>query len=520
MYVMGTPTQLRVVRFLITETGTYNPMFRRAYHTQMDAGTLSSIENKVANSSRITPQMLGGLADRFILPSASVEQTTLPNNTVVSQQIVIPHGWNERRLRFMMEVETSFAAGGRITELIQGYTDHLGVTHNGIIDPNMEFHINSILKIRKQTENTPFGAKSIFNIVDASHVLVDNSSPQLYNPTVTEKMRPEDIFAAMDRKTFNEIGSFIDQRTVLNGIPVLSPRSNGIPTNYLSTIMEGYQNALIDPFNAAGVEKDILGAARGYTGTESIQSDAFIKAISNVKHVPVTSSFTFKNMFDLDPNIQHVTKYTKTVAPTITTQSNFVGLGNIKPWEMQHDATMGMSQSWENPDGATHSAVILGNSVPGLLMDLGLTGIYFTSTNRDLGDFSVPAGMMNTKIGNWESFSEFDMSNNLKIFKTRLEREILNGLTYGNQLDYWIEMHVDLLGETWIRISISGGPIITYNQPSFADALAVPVLTQNRQAVAEMVNDMDMFLHTVIKHNEYSKEPQMSGMGSSGMPFI
>lgn len=520
MQVIGIPTRLRVVRFLITETGTYNPMYRRAYHTSMDAGTLSSIEEKVANAKRITPQMLGGLADRFILPSAAAEQIALPNGRTAPRQIVIPQGWNERRLRFMLEVETDFGTGGRITELIQGYTDHLGVTHNGIIDPNMEFHVNSILKIRKQTDNTPWGPKSIFNVVDAAHVLVDNNSQQLYNPDVTERMRPEDVFAAMDRKVYNQIGSFIDERTVLNSVPVLSPRNNGIPTNYLSTIMEGYQNALIDPSNSAGVQSDIFSAARGFTGAGSIQMDAFIKAISSVRHMPAASSFTFKNLFDLDPNIQHVTKYTKTVAPSITVQSNFGGLNQAKPWDMLHDASLGMTQSWENPDGATHAAVILGNSVPGLLMDLGLTGIYFTSTNRDLGDMTVPAGMMNTKIGNWESFSDFDMTNHLRTFVARLEREVLLGLTYNNQLDYWVEMHVDLLGETWIRVSVSGGPIIAYNQPSFADALAVPVLTQNRQAVTDMVNDVDLFLNAVIKQDPYGNEGSSHSNNQYGKPII
>ena len=155
MNILGVQTKLRVVRFLITETGTYNPMYRRSYHTEMQAGTLSAIEEKVANAKRITPQMLGGLADRFILPTAAVEQMALPNGGTAPRQIVIPHGWNERRLRFMLEVETDFGTGGRITEMIQGYTDHLGVTHNGVIDPNMEFHVNSVLKIRKQTDNTP-----------------------------------------------------------------------------------------------------------------------------------------------------------------------------------------------------------------------------------------------------------------------------------------------------------------------------------------------------------------------------
>ncbi len=512
MQMMGMATQIRVLRFLITETGTYNPMYRRSYHTEMDAGTLMAIEEKVSNAKRITPQMLGGLADRFVLPSAAPEQMQLGDGRQVSRQLIIPGmPWNERRLRFMLEVETDYGVGGRITEIVQGYSDHLGVTNTGVIDPNMEFYVNSVLKVRKQTENTPFGAKSIFNVTEAAHVLMNpNQSGQLYNTDVTERMRPEDIFAAMDRQAYNNIGSFIDERTVQGAVPVLSPRKNGIPTNYLSQIMEGYQNAIIDPSNNAGNSMDYLSAARGYAASEPIQHDAFMKAIANIRKVPISNSFTFKDLFSLDPNIQHHTKYARTVAPQITVQSNFVGLSQANPWDMPHQAGNSGVQSWEASDGATHAAVILGNSVPGLLMDLALTGIHFTSTNRNLGDMSIPSGGMNTKVGNWESFSDFDMTNHIRAFISRFEREIMYGISSFNQMDYWVEMKVDLLGETWIKISINNGPFIWYNQPSFADALAVPVLTQDRQAVSNVVNDFDMFLTQVIKKDDYA-----SNSGSS-----
>lgn len=492
MNFIGIPTQIRVVKFLITETGTYNPMFRRAYRTEMEASTLNAIQEKVSNSNHITPQMLGGLADRFVMPSAAPEL----DGTGRSRQILIPQGWGEQRLRFLLEVETSFGTGGTITEIVQGYTDHLGVSYSGVINPQMEFHVNSVLKIRKQVENTPFGAKSFFNVVDSAHVLVDNQSQQLYNPDITERMRPEDIFSAMSRRTYNNIGSFIDERTVHGAVPVLSNRKNGIPTNYLSEIMEGYQNALIDPSDSSGNPAEHYSKARAFAASPSIQVDAFIKAISNIRQVPAASVFSFADLVKLDPNTQRNTKYAKAGTPTINVQSN-ISMGTAQPWDVPHQA--GMTETWENPNQATHAAVVLSNSVPALLMELALTGIHFQSTNRNLGTVMMQGGQITTTVGNWESFSDFDMTNHLRTFVARFEREVMPGLTFCNQMDYWLEMRADLLGETWIKISIGGSPMVVFAQPSFADALAVPVLTNNRQAVSGVVEDFSMFLDTVIQ---------------------
>lgn len=502
MEFLGMQTGIRVKKFLITETGTYNPMFRRSYHTEMDASTLGAIQEKVNASTHITPQMLGGLADRFVLPSAMPEfdQYNRP------RQIQIAGGWGECRLRFQLEVETVFATGGSITEIVQGYTNYHGASATGQIDPNMEFQINSVLKIRQQNVNTPFGMKSQFNVIDSAHVLVDNAIPSLYATDVTERMRPEDVFSAMSRQTYANIGSFVDERTVHNGIPVLSNRKNGIPTNYLADIMEGFQNALIDPTDSTGNPSEHLSKARAFAASPSIQMDAFIKAISNAKHVPVTSSFTFADLASLDPNVTNCTKYIKVGVPTITVASNFGGLSNAQPWDQMHQA--GTSQTWENPDSATHMAVVLANSVPALLMELALTGIHFQSTNRNLGSVLQQGGQMLTTVGNWESFSNFDMTNHLRTFVTRFEREIMYGLTFMNQMDYMIEMRADLLGETWIKVSVNGGPVVWYNQPSFADALAVPVLSNNRQQVTDVVNDMSTFLNAVIETDRFGMHGQ------------
>jgi hypothetical protein len=425
------------------------------------------------------------------------------------------NGWGQARIRFMMEVVTNFGTGGSVTEIIQGYSDYNGVTTSGLVDPQMEFHINSILKIRHQVTNTPFGVKSIFNVVDAAHVLVDNiGSQQLYQQEYTERMRPEDMFTAIQRKTFDSLGTVVDNRTVHNSVPVLSRRKNSIPTCYLSDMMEGFQNTRNDPTNSAGDSMDIFGAAKGYVQSESIHLDAFVKAISNIRRVPISSSFTFSDLVKLDPNVPNTTKYAVKTAPRVTVQSNFGGLSNTELWNAGTHET-GMSASWENGDLGTHFASVLANAVPALMMELALTGMHFSSTNRVQNGFIGMGGSgVTTVIANYNSFSNMDMTNHLKTFVSRLEHEILYGLTYSNQIDFEIEMYADLIGDTWIKVSVQNHPMVVYNQPSFADALIVPILSSNHNQVVSMAEDIDSFLHSVLPSHEYG-----GGMDNFGSAF-
>lgn len=492
--VVGIPTSIRILKFLITESGVYNPMYRRSYQTEMDAGTLGAIQEKVATSSKITPQMLGGMAGRFIMPSAAPEQMSV-NGHNVARQIMIPGGWDDRRLRFQMVVETTFSPGGTITEHIQGWTDRLGVSHTGNVEPQMEFFINSILKVRKQIDNTPFGAINRFNVVDATHVLVDNNNTQIYNPDMAERLRPEDVFSALLRETYNNVGSFRDVRTAHTATPVLANRKDGIPTNYLSDLMFGYQSAVIDPTDSTGESSEHYNKAKGIIAAPSIQMDAFISAISNLRRQPAANSFTFADLVRLDPNVAQVTKYSRAGIPQISTQASMVA----------------DSQKWDTVSLSTQAAVLLANAVPALLMELGFTGINFSSTNRNLSTFVTPGGYITTMIGEYLSFSNIDMTNHLNTFKHRLEHEIIPGLTMYNQLEYMLEMHVDLLGDTRIKIAIAGEDPATYFQPSFADALAVPTLTNDVNRVHDIVDDIGLFLNAVI--------PTDSGNGGNNGGF-
>lgn len=483
---VGIGQSIRIMKFIIMETGTYNPQWRRSYQTNLDAGNLSAIRQRVAGSPTFSPSLLGGLADNFIIPSGTPEK-----------QILIPNDWGQKRLRFMMQVQTNFTTGGCVIEVIQGYTDYPNISMSGHIDPNMEFYINSIIKLREITENTGIGIRKFTNVAESSHILVNNNFTGIYDNRLDDRMRPEDVFATMSRNILTGLGTIIDTTTTQSNVPVFSNRKNCIPTNFVSDIMSGYQGAAMN--NAGSLERsnsEFFGEARGNVSASSIMHDAFIRAISAIQGVPTTSHFKFGDLVRLDPDTQRNTK--------VIVQANITRMHSVV--DNMHVA--GMTSDWGKADNETLCANILANAVPALMMELGITGIYFKSSNRDFGC------NVSTFILNSEAFVNMDITQNLIAFKMRLEREVLLGISHNNQMDFAIEMKADLLGETWIKISMNGQPSIDYVQPSFADALTVPILSNNRDATQQLAADMELFLSNIIDTDPYGLSQQSNQAGT------
>jgi len=58
-------------------------------------------------------------------------------------------------------------------------------------------------------------------------------------------------------------------------------------------------------------------------------------------------------------------------------------------------------------------------------------------------------------------------------------------------------MHVDLLGDTRIRLQWEGYDCGEFVTPSFADALMVPVLTADNHRAATVASDFSLLYHNV-----------------------
>jgi hypothetical protein len=500
-------TRIHVSRLFLMETGRYDNQFRRPYQTSLQGNTLNAITEIVGGSRKFTASQLAGVANQIIQPSATPENT-----------IGITGGWDERRLRFMMEVTCKQVAGGDIIITVLGYTSHKGViVHSQALDPQMEFYINSIISIRRTIERTPLGNNVYSNIIDNSHVIVDPGYSGVYGGAPVHKMRPEDVYATMGMSHLTGISDAMDLRTVLDNIPVASKRGNTVAANYAANLLDGYSRANVDTEFGVNKEEDVLDNARGYAQEAALNLNPFFKALTTFRDGFMTNFFTWRDLQALDPDVDKITMV------SMLGQTSQVASSQLTAY----DVMGGGATPWGGSDIVTQTATILSQSIPSLMADFGLTVVAFASTNRRVfADAMAAAGpfaqqsRISTRIADIQSFSNFDMAPYMDHFVGKLEAMVLTDVSFNNQLDFFVEMRADLLGETWIKISMDGGAEYTFVTPSFADALLVPVVTNNAALSGKLAQDFEVMFHHLAEHSGMgyaAANPAGGGQGLFGV---
>jgi hypothetical protein len=261
----------------------------------------------------------------------------------------------------------------------------------------------------------------------------------------------------------------------------------------MSQVLRGYSDAArVANYTAASSE--VLDKARGNAAEGLIAKDPFLLSISSFSGNGISNTFTFRDLMNMDPDVERVTVVTL-LSPTTSSTTHRTG----------------QTADWGSSDITTSTATILSQSIPSMLMDLALTRVVFKATNRTMN------GMPFVTIIDAQGFSSGDLSQSLQAFTTRLETEILRDISYDNTIDYAIEMNIDLLGETWISLSLNGEPNTDYVTPSFCDALMVPVITSDGMRAVTLASDFELLATDLLDNYSQSHMPRTKNfMGSMG----
>lgn len=458
-------------RLLLQETGTYNTMFNRPYVTNPGVDTVNNIVNRISEygDGRVNGSILAGIATDWVKPSASVEGV-----------IDIPNGWNERRIRFILEAHVQYQTGAYMIYYFQGYTNYPGVSMNGNVAPDMEFIINSVIGVSRSERMTPMGIQTVDVVTETSQIMADQGWSLASQHDARYTMRPQDIFVGMQHLYLNSDynvsspNDLFDARAVLRRDPIQSSRSNNMPTNYIAKVIDNFSTANTMSFGGQS-SKDVISTARQQVMEMPASENVVLRALSDRRGMGITNRFTFNDLSNVDNNLPNVT--------------NFITLGGTQQAQIHH---AGQTAFWEGSDLTTQAATILSQSVPALMMELMISRIVFRSTNQDF------SAQMNTAIIDAKSLTNADMTRNFEIFKMRLETELLRDISMNGMIQFMLEMTVDVCGETWINISLDSKAPIQFVTPSFCDNLYSPVITTNRENFINLANDFDGLLNNVI----------------------
>lgn len=472
-------TNIRILSFHLQETGTYNPMFQRPMVTHVTAETLDSLVHRIEHNQvkRVQPGVVAGMAYGMVAPSVTP-----------GSQIMIPNGWDTRRIRFILHVLVEHDAVGLQNEefYFQGFTDHAGISPNGAIDPNMVLIINNFVKIANVINySAPTGMQQERRIAESGQVI--NGDIIYHNTGVNNYgLRPGDMFIGIQSMhLFNsqvDGAAMFDTRFQLNNKALKADKYHVTPSNYLASITDSYCMAKMMA-NIQNNGQDIFETSKGMVNTDSLYQNTFFKAIKNVCGMGNGTVFKVSDLESLDPYISNVT--------------NCLTIGATNKQQFH---SIGETEYWDGANLETQYATILGNAVPALLMELMLSKITFMATNYVSGGDGVVTLIDGVTITGAEMTPYFEM------FKQRIVFEVLNDITYNNQMKYNLSMQVDIFGETVIDIAVNGGPMIRYTTPTFCDSISTPMMTNSRDLFLNGVNDIE----TVLSHvqdaigNEYA----------------
>lgn len=497
---------LHIALMFIADTGTYDQQYNRPYHASFDRDAIATLQERVMGGQHIVPGTIAGVLngqnEYVIAPQAQPERP-----------IQIANGWNEHKFRWLAIAENIDRLGVKTYELITGFTDYRGISYDGSLDPNMVFYIGNILTLRHTNVYTPGGNRTYFNVADASQLLVADEWSGVGGVPAGFRLRPTDLFTTMDSTHLEEdmaAQGITDTRNMLTGQAVKSRRSNGVGTAYAANIIEGYKNArALDTYGQS--EDQILDYARTNTLEAPLTNDVFIRAVSRERGVPQTSFFTWGDLCRLDPNVQN-DQITKVV---------LMGSARQVVNTDMNDVRAGRHNDWGAADRETQMATILQQAVPGIMMELALSGIVFRATNRTIG------GQIHMEVMNYQDFpsltgAKIDMSEFIMAFQQRVKTEVLVDMSFSGQADFALQMEVDLLGETVITLEWNGGETKSFCVPSFADSLLTPLTTIDARRPSHIAKNFQHVFGGVLEHGD-SEMPQgnddVFNDNGPGVPF-
>lgn len=463
-----------IVKAIFVETGTYNDLTSRPFKTELDMSTLRSFQEATSMGKHISANTISGIAGNVLKPSAQAQGN-----------VMISNGWDTPRLRFILEVEfgqSSLIASTR--QVVTGYTDYVGVLErNGqhVVDPNMRMFFNNSITLRTIREQSPWGGVvDRSTVVDASQLLTGTYQPAFGGGVVTRSMRPEDIFVTVG------LGSLANENTLdtrvnfAGGHIKKSNRKNTFAPEYISRVIQADQMAKATVSDEAASIDQLMDVARGNVLEGLVSDDPYLKKLIDRTNIGQEASVTYGELCAIDQHLDDI------AVIMLRRKSDPVHV-------------RGQTEHWNGSTMETLAATTLSHSVPSIMMDLMLTGVSFMATNQTLtGEYVVQV------VGQKSFTSSIDMSPYLAAFTERLKNEVLKGISNNNLITFDLTMQIDLVGETFIRISLNGQPHIDYMMPSFCDALAAPVLTQDGSDLYTLANDLTTLAENISAPHDYN----------------
>jgi len=481
--------KFNIVGLMIQDTGTYSQQVSRPYQAVTQGYALDSLTRRIEDVSRNDPlakingTLISGLSTSLVSPVAAWER-----------KLYIPNGWEEPRLHFALEVHLDTHFGTEIY-FFQGYTEYKDVSlMSGHINPDMMFFINSFLRVNRSQDHSGLSSMGYRDVIVESAQVIDGQIHSM-NYDMNQNLgmghqsvytlRPEDIFTGIQGSYLTQYAAGINEPNILDDrqdqshSAIRSRRANGIPSNFLSSVVGNYRSASMLADMGQGSD-DVYGRAIQSSWEGRVYENPFIHALSEMKGSPGGADithFTVNDLSLLDPTIGQKTHYNE-LMPTVRLSS--------------HGDT---GNNWLNATRETQIATILTHAVAGLMTQNMLVAVAFSSTNMTItGEFHTE---FMPDLG--QAVTTADMRMFYANFQQRLETEVMPDLVTppgGGIIPIHVIVTANLYSETRIELSIDGAPHEIFVTPSFCDSITSPIVTTDINAYHGLVTGIEEIVNS------------------------
>jgi hypothetical protein len=454
---------MRVVKLVVQTTGTYNDQWRRPLVSQMDGHTLNQVESVIDRTKSLDSLAFAQPAFAFLKPSPTPESRS-----------IIANGWQTERLRFWLNVVVEDNMGIATNHYYWGYTEYSDLSLSGRIDPNMIFTINSFSSTKTVHQRTPNGVRVLQTPILSSQVLSAPKYEGVADPGKLFSLKPESVIDDLGTEDLRDhTTTFLNTSTVISS-PTPSARNNNVPPNYVAKLVRGYYNTLMGNSDGAETYSQQLDHVKEVIKSEDGYEDPFlawlqdrrVKVYVGLGNMLAHNQLKIEDLETLDPGC-----------------SARVHVAN-DPRIVNNMHRAGQTCDWGASTPEAQFATLLAQSLPAYMSQFQLTRLVVQSTNMQIN------GEIMTLITSYDSINnQEDLSFVLQALQQRLNTELFMALSHGNSLPFEVEVACDMIGETWVTISLAQNNQEQYVCPTFCDSLFTPMTSSDERTLQGLTHD-------------------------------
>lgn len=471
--------QCRLIKCILIAQPIQPTMYHRPYTANYDGNVQEAVDRLMGKVTSITPGV--GPENPFSRAGLSeVSSNLLKIQTTAGRQLNIDGGWDTQRFCVSMLFETNGITGSTY-ELVTGYTDHLGATQTGLLDPNMIIYVNNYIKYAKS--NTVGGRGAQYTKMCNDQIL----RADLTHNTTTS-LRPCDTFNVLSSTGLydhGDVDGIVDTRyTIAPTGSFVSQRTNGIPSSYMKRTVDAYSNSVSDlsEYDTEYGSMAYVNAADAVVETAAHEFNLFTflqqqyEGTVNANKVNDNRSFPISMITGLWPD-----------------NNDGVYIINLPQRGSIIDAAANSEHMNTTSIEATMAAT-LSSIVPAVLTQYGFIKAGFVLSNENVTgepEFCYANDTLTPQ------FEEITSPYAHEYLRTGLESEILACLRAQNIIQYSLTVYANVLGNINMQISLNGGQSVPFNPPCFCDSITSPIKADSMGHNRTFAGDINAVLGTV-----------------------